>query len=204
MGKGREIVTRGVATVSRCQALAIDPAGKRAFSPDDAVAALRTVISKKVSNKSYAAIKRTAGLRSLYLLIYYDRHSQKYSESGRRHHRRDSVRDVFGTNRPSTSRSCRCSPLVMPLQADACTGFKETAVSPSRQASSGRFSYLAEFVNRPVLPDAEFTTDSSRTERYATNLDAAAAIARGGEAPGTLADDLSVIPAATLFRGVLF
>lgn len=46
--------------------------GGGAFSPDDAVEALRSVISKKVSNKSYAAIKQTAGLRSLYLLIYYD------------------------------------------------------------------------------------------------------------------------------------
>lgn len=46
--------------------------GGGTFSPDDAVAALRSVISKKVSNKSYAAIKRAAALRSLYLLIYYD------------------------------------------------------------------------------------------------------------------------------------
>ncbi len=46
--------------------------GVGSFSPDDAVAALRSVISKKVSNKSYAAIKREAGLQSLYLLIYYD------------------------------------------------------------------------------------------------------------------------------------
>lgn len=41
-------------------------------SPDDAAEALRSVISKKIGNKSYAAIKQAAGLRSLYLLIYYD------------------------------------------------------------------------------------------------------------------------------------
>jgi hypothetical protein len=46
--------------------------GGGAFSPDDAAVALRTVIGKKVINKSYAKIKRALGLRSLYLLIYYD------------------------------------------------------------------------------------------------------------------------------------
>jgi hypothetical protein len=42
------------------------------FAPDDAEAALHTVISKKIQNKSYAAIRRALALRSLYLLVYYD------------------------------------------------------------------------------------------------------------------------------------
>jgi hypothetical protein len=46
--------------------------GGGAFSPADAAEALRSVIRKKICNKSYLAIKQAAGLRSLYLLIYYD------------------------------------------------------------------------------------------------------------------------------------
>ena len=42
------------------------------FSPDDAAVALHAVIRKKAGNPSYAKIKRALGLRSLYLLVYYD------------------------------------------------------------------------------------------------------------------------------------
>jgi hypothetical protein len=50
--------------------LHLSPGGS--FSPNDAEAALRIVIAKKLRKKSYAAIRRELALGALYLLIYYD------------------------------------------------------------------------------------------------------------------------------------
>ena len=42
------------------------------YSPDDAAIALRSAITKKFAKPAYADVKRTRGLRSIYLLVYYD------------------------------------------------------------------------------------------------------------------------------------
>jgi len=114
-----------------------------AFSSDDALTALRTVIS----TSSGAPISLSPHLLTI---SPFSKILRMWTD----------ITAVTASAMSSARTAFDLAFVLMFPAGDASSGrrvyrIKETAVSPSRQASS-RFSYLAEFVNRPVLTDAEF------------------------------------------------